>query len=240
MIRFSNIYEGILGGVDKGLDDMDKGLESALQEKLYSLFQPVNRHGSQAVIIRHTGTYYGGLVLEKFIKECCTLDGNVLTIDLSKHKDGANLTIEISPKYTEEKNVLIKVIDHPNRDSQNNIYDIYQKRIDVTINIVNQVKTSGYNINLKKIIHPDTIVKSVQFGGYAWSDYKNTVLVDSAFPGKITDIAIYNCIVKKFTKIPDIVQFTRPVMVDIITNKLKTNFSNVAIDNVRTSITLQK
>lgn len=245
MIRFSNIYEGVLSGVDTGLNDMDKGLEAAIQEKLYSLFPSINdrssaSRNSHAIIIKQGGVSYGGIVLEKFIKECCTIDSNVLTIDLSKHKDGASLTVEIFPKQTEEQNILIKVLDHPDRAAQNDIYNIYQKRIDVTINILNPFNSHGYNINLKKIIHPGTIVKSVQFGGYAWADYKNTILTDSAFPGKITDIAIYNCVVKKFTKIPDTVQITRPVMVDIISNKLKTNFSNIAIDNVRTSITLQK
>ena len=86
MIRFSNIYEGVLGGVDKGLNDMDKGLEAAMQEKLYSLFPSVNgaEKVSSPLNIRHLGTYWGGLVLEKFIKTCCSISNNIVTIDLSK------------------------------------------------------------------------------------------------------------------------------------------------------------
>ena len=64
--------------------------------------------------------------------------------------------------------------------------------------------------------------------------------MNSDFPGTIKEIAYYNCVIKKISKLPKIIQLSRPLMADTIAGKLNIKLSDVAFNNVRTSITLKQ
>jgi hypothetical protein len=245
MINFSNIYEGVLGDVDTSISGMDDDMAAVKKEIMFSLFPALDgssvanstKHG---VLITHKGTFWGGLVLEKFINSCCSFDDNVLTIDLSKNTNGGELTVCINPKPLIDRNIMVKVLDHPDRKIYNDVYELAQARVYTSITIANNYKNAGYIINLKKLIHPDTNVVSVQFGDFEWRSYKDTVLMNSDFPGTIKEIAYYNCVIKKISKLPKIIQLSRPLMADTIAGKLNIKLSDVAFNHVRTSITLKQ
>ena len=214
------ISEGVLNDVDSSINNMDSALAIAEKDRLYKLFPTdIHNRGKHSVAVINHGVYYGGRVLETFIEECCTLSDNVLTIDLSK-RNVTDLTINLFAKNIVKEGILIKVLDHPQREHIDNIANIVEGgNIWPTVNVFGD----DYEIDLSKVLHKDSKIEVLKIGDDAWSKIKTTFLKDSNIPCTVLGYVEYCCNIKKITKFPDRILLPKPLYKDIILKALKLN-----------------
>lgn len=216
------IYEGVLADVDTNINKMDSDLEIAERDRLRNLF-PVNikLRGKHCVSIVNRGVYYGGKVLDDFIDNCCSLDGNELTIDLNKQAS-EELTVTLFAKNLIREGIIVKVLDHANRPHVEEADIATQGAHHPSVTVLGD----DYEVDLSKILHSGSRIEILKIGGDGFDKARTTWLKDSNVNCTILGYVEYNCTIKRITKFPDKIKLTKPVYRDILLKTLKLNNAN--------------
>ena len=109
MKHFNDIREGLLKGQSNTLADGESAAEAALKEQIKQYFL------LKGMMVRKKATEGKSFIkfydvdADDIIDKCCTYDGNVLTIDLTKYKQSAQMRMCIFNGGSDLP--LIKIID---------------------------------------------------------------------------------------------------------------------------------
>ena len=187
------LYEGILGDIETNIDINDVKLQSVLDEKKYSFFTSRMhiKNGLDSISVTYLGKPIDAA--EKFIAECCSYDGKVLTIDLTKDPKGSEYQVSVIIRNDGISLPLIKVIEMSQKRLSKGVAPNLQHNPTLTITTNDEL----CEIDVAKFIHPDTIVTTLEYDSItsALATFKS-----NKFPGKVKGLAIYNCDFEKIDK----------------------------------------
>jgi hypothetical protein len=213
MKDFRDIQEGILGNVDDTLNNTDARLDPMLKEKAREYFNNYTRRNKGTLHLFETANRVKMPEIFKLVDKACYWERDVLVIDFNvfKNPDDYRLYIVYGPDLP-----MIKVIGHNKQHTT-----LTTKPFQYATLQISGTKTCG-DIDVSKIIHPDTVVSTVQYGA---EDYNlpNNIFVDNKFPGTIKDGITYKCMFNKInTKAwPDCtVKFSKDTRNDIFLNAI--------------------
>lgn len=213
MRDFKDIQEGILGNIDDTLNSADARLDPILKEKAREYFNNYNRKGKGALYFFTLSNPVKVPKIFALVDKSCYWEGDVFVVDFNvfKNPDDYRLHIVYGPDLP-----MIKVIGHNKQHTTLTTKSFQYATLQIT-----GTKTCG-DIDVSKIIHPDTIVSTVQYGN---EDYNlpNNIFVDNTFPGTIKDGITYKCMFDKInTKAwPDCtVKFSRDTRNNIFLNAI--------------------
>ncbi len=187
MKDFKDIQEGILGNVDDTLNSAEAKHDTILKEKIREYFNNYKR--------KNKGVLYFFTVTKpvpmpenfKLVDKACHWEGDVLVVDFNvfKNPDDYRLYITYGPDLP-----MIKVIGHNKQHTALTTKTFQYATLQIT-----GTKTSA-DIDVSKIIHPDTVVSTVQYGNEDYNLPYN-IFVDNKFPGSIKDGITYKCMFDK-------------------------------------------
>ena len=151
--------------------------------------------------------------ISALVDKSCYWEGDVFVVDFNvfKNPDDYRLHIVYGPDLP-----MIKVIGHNKQHTTLTTKSFQYATLQIT-----GTKTCG-DIDVSKIIHPDTIVSTVQYGN-EYYNLPNNIFVDNTFPGTIKDGITYKCMFDKInTKAwPDCtVKFSRDTRNNIFLNAI--------------------
>ena len=184
MKDFRDIKEGLLKGMD---DTLDRGEAAAqhvinrqiLQQYFYTNSQSARKFFSE----KHSFIRFTDADAEKTFDKCCSYDGAVLTIDLTKEADD-DIRLRICVFNGGSDLPMIKIIDK----RRTKIKSINADCCDDC----NILITAGDDkpVDVESFIHYDTNVSSVAYErcGTTERRFKTNV-----FPGKVRDLCAYYC-----------------------------------------------
>lgn len=187
MKDFKDIQEGILGNVDDTLNRADARLDPILKERIREYFNNYKRKGKGALYFFSSSQPVKTSETFAIADTACHWEGDVLVVDFNvfKKPDDYRLYIVYGPDLP-----MIKVIGHIKQQTT-----LTTKTFQYATLQISGTKTCG-DIDVSKIIHPDTVVSTVQYGN---EDYNlpNNIFVDNKFPGTIKDGITYKCMFDK-------------------------------------------
>lgn len=187
MKDFRDIQEGILGNVDDTLNSAEAKHDTLLKEKIHEYFNNYKRKGKGALYLFNLTTPVKMPEIFKLVDKVCYWERDVLVVDFNvfKNPDEYRLYIVYGPDLP-----MIKVIGHNKQHTT-----LTTKMFEYATLQISGTKTCG-DIDVSKIIHPDTVVSTVQYGA---EDYNlpNNIFVDNKFPGSIKDGITYKCMFDK-------------------------------------------
>ena len=187
MKDFRDIQEGILGNIDDTLNRTDARLDPILKEKTREYFNNYKRKGKGALYFFSSSQPVKMPENFELADTACHWEGDTLVVDFNMFKkpDDYRLYIVYGPDLP-----MIKVIGHIKQHTT-----LTTKTFQYATLQISGTKTCG-DIDVSKIIHPDTVVSTVQYGN---EDYNlpNNIFVDNKFPGTIKDGITYKCMFDK-------------------------------------------
>ena len=187
MKDFRDIQEGILGNINDTLNSAEAKHDAILKEKIREYFNKSKRKDKGML---YFFTLSNPVKIEKNFEladKACHLEGDVLVIDFNvfKNPNDYRLHINYGPDLP-----MIKVIDHSKQQTV-----LTTKTFQYTTLQISGTKLND-TIDVSKIIHPDTVVSTVQYGNEDYNLPQN-IFVDNKFPGTIKDGIIYKCMFDK-------------------------------------------
>ena len=187
MKDFRDIQEGILGNINDTLNSAEAKHDAILKEKIREYFNKLKRKDKGML---YFFTLSNPVKIEKnyeLADKACHWERDVLVIDFNvfKNPDDYRLHINYGPDLP-----MIKVIDHSKQHTALTTKTFQYATLQISGN-----KTCG-DIDVSKIIHPDTVVSTVQYGNEDY-DLHNNIFVDNKFPGSIKDGITYKCMFNK-------------------------------------------
>ena len=187
MKDFRDIQEGILGNIDDTINNTDARLDPILKEKIREYFNNYTRKNKGILYFFSGPQPVKATEQSKLADKTCHWEGDVLVVDFNTFKkpDDYRLYITYGPDLP-----MIKVIGH-NKQQTTLTTKAFQY---ATLQIVGTKLND--TIDVSNIIHPDTVVSTVQYGN---EDYNlpNNIFVDNKFPGTIKDGITYKCMFNK-------------------------------------------
>ena len=187
MKDFRDIQEGILGNIDDTINSTDARLDSILKEKAREYFNNYTRKNKGTLYFFSASNPVKATENFKLVDKACHWERDVLVVDFNvfKNPDDYRLYIVYGPDLP-----MIKVIDHRKRHTE-----LTTKTFQYTTLQISGTKLND-TIDVSKIIHPDTVVSTVQYGNEEYNLPQN-IFVDNKFPGTIKDGIIYKCMFDK-------------------------------------------
>ena len=183
MKDFKDIKEGLLKGQSNTLADGESAVKAAFKDQMMQYFllngTTVRKKASEG---KSFIVFYDD-VAENIIDKCCTYDGDVLTIDLTKRKQSAKIRMYI---YNGGSDLpLIKIIDKAKTELKNPSQNFVCCFCSI---IIYGCDNSAVNVN--NFIHPDTNISSV---AYDKNGTRTCIYAHNSFPGTIRDLMTIDC-----------------------------------------------
>lgn len=183
MKHFKDIREGLLKGQSNTLADGESAAEATLKEQIKQYFL------LKGVMVRKKATEGKSFIkfydvdADDIIDKCCTYDGNVLTIDLTKYKQSAQMRMCIFNGGSDLP--LIKIIDKTKTVLKN--VSQYSAGDHCSV-IIYSCDDSVVDVN--NFIHPETNVSSI---AYDRNGTRNCIFAHNSFPGTVRDLMTVDC-----------------------------------------------
>ena len=183
MKHFNDIREGLLKGQSNTLADGESAAEAALKEQIKQYFL------LKGMMVRKKATEGKSFIkfydvdADDIIDKCCTYDGHVLTIDLTKYKQSAQMRMCIFNGGSDLP--LIKIIDKAKTVLKN--VSQYSAGDHCSV-IIYSCDDSVVDVN--NFIHPETNVSSI---AYDRNGTRNCIFAHNSFPGNVRDLMTVDC-----------------------------------------------
>ena len=187
MKDFRDIQEGILGNIDDTINSTDARLDPILKEKAREYFNNYTRKNKGTLYFFSASNPVKVTENFKLVDKACHWERDVLVVDFNvfKNPDDYRLYIVYGPDLP-----MIKVIGHNKQHTTLTTKAFQYATLQISGTKLNDT------IDVSKIIHPDTVVSTVQYGKEDYNLPQN-IFVDNKFPGTIKDGITYKCMFDK-------------------------------------------
>lgn len=188
MKDFKDIQEGILGNIDDTLRNADINNDKILKEKILNYFNIHKRKGKGYLMFYTYSNPVAADLRGDYANMLCHWDEkepDVLVVDFNILKNPDELRLYI--KYGSDL-PQIKFIDHKKRKDIASTKSFQR----MSLHIV------GDEVDISRLIHPDTNVSSVCYGDTP--NVENCNVTNNSFPGTIRNCAAYCCIFDSIDK----------------------------------------
>lgn len=183
MKHFNDIREGLLKGQSNTLADGESAAEAALKEQIKQYFLLKGMMVRKKTTEGKSFIKFYDVDADDIIDKCCTYDGNVLTIDLTKYKQSAQMRMCIFNGGSDLP--LIKIIDNAKTVLKNASQNFAGDHCSV---IIYSCDDSVVDVN--NFIHPETNVSSI---AYDRNGTRNCIFAHNSFPGTVRDLMVVDC-----------------------------------------------
>lgn len=184
MKDFKDIREGLLKGQSNTLADGESAVAAAFKDQMMQYFLLSGTTVRKKAAEHKSFIKFYDAETEDIIDKCCTYDGKLLTIDLTKHKQQVQIRMCIFNGGSDLP--LIKIIDKAKTVLKNASQNFAGDHCSV---IIYSCDDSVVDVN--NFIHPETNVSSI---AYDKNGTRTCIFAHNSFPGTVRDLMVVDCI----------------------------------------------